>query len=144
MALFGQFLVIVELVPLLESVLHQLHGAATSHTGIDIPAPPGSKFIAVADGEITFCAFLGGGGYTITLSFDNFKATYCHCDPNFIVQVGTRVKQGQVIRMCWSKKCLWCATVINIMMRMVCLLMVLLLVHICILVFVLIINIKTP
>lgn len=97
MALFGQFLVIVELVLLLENVLLQLLGAASSHTGIDIPAPPGSKFIAVADGEITFCAFLGGGGYTITLSFDNFKATYCHCDPNFIVQVGTKVKQGQVI-----------------------------------------------
>ena len=98
MALFGQFLVIVELVPLLESVLHQLHGAANfTQLELNIPAPPGSKFIAVADGEITFCAFLGGGGYTITLSFDNFKATYCHCDPNFIVQVGTKVKQGQVI-----------------------------------------------
>ena len=37
------------------------------------------------------------GGYTITLSFDNFKVTYCHCDPNFIVNVGDFVKQGQVI-----------------------------------------------
>lgn len=97
MDLFGQFLAIAELVHLLESVLLQLRGAASSHTGIDIPAPPGTKFIAVADGEITFCAFLGGGGYTITLSFGNFKISYCHCDPNFIVQVGTKVKQGQVI-----------------------------------------------
>lgn len=36
-------------------------------------------------------------GYTITLSFDNFRVTYCHCDPNFIVNVGDRVKQGQII-----------------------------------------------
>lgn len=72
-------------------------GASSSHSGVDIPAPPGSKFIAIADGEITFCQFLGAGGYTITLSFDNFKVSYCHCDPNFIVSVGDKIKQGQVI-----------------------------------------------
>lgn len=72
-------------------------GASSSHSGIDIPAPQGSKFIAVADGEITFCQFLGAGGYTITLSFDNLKVSYCHCDPNFIVSVGDKIKQGQVI-----------------------------------------------
>jgi murein DD-endopeptidase MepM/ murein hydrolase activator NlpD len=72
-------------------------GASSSHSGIDIPAPPGSKFIAVHDGEITFREFLGAGGYTITLSFDNYKISYCHCDPNFIVNVGDKIKQGQVI-----------------------------------------------
>ena len=82
-------------------------GASSSHSGIDIPAPSGSKFIAVVDGEITFCDFLGAGGYTITLSFENFKVSYCHCDPSFIVSVGDKIKQGQVIRLCWSKKCLW-------------------------------------
>ena len=29
-------------------------GASSSHSGIDIPAPEGTKLIAVADGEITF------------------------------------------------------------------------------------------
>lgn len=72
-------------------------GASSSHSGIDIPAPPGSKLIAVHDGEITFREFLGAGGYTITLSFDNYKVSYCHCDPNFIVTVGDKIKQGQVI-----------------------------------------------
>ena len=57
----------------------------------------GTAFIAIANGKITFCQFLGGGGYTITLSFDNFKVTYCHCDPNFIVSVGQEVKQGEII-----------------------------------------------
>ncbi len=77
-------------------------GASSFHYGIDIPAPEGTKFIAVHDGEITFCQFLGAGGYTITLSFDNFKVSYCHCDPNFIVQVGDKIKQGQVVRTSWT------------------------------------------
>ena len=69
----------------------------SSNFGIDIPAPEGTKFIAVADGKITFRDFLGAGGYTITLSFDDFKVSYCHCDPNWIVSVGDEIKQGQVI-----------------------------------------------
>ncbi len=77
-------------------------GASSYHYGVDIPAPEGTKFIAIADGEITFCSFLGAGGYTITLSFDNYKVTYCHVSPNYIVKVGDLVKQGQVIRFCWS------------------------------------------
>ena len=72
-------------------------GASSFHYGIDIPAPEGTKLIAVNDGEITFRSFLGAGGYTITLSFDNYKVTYCHVSPNFIVNVGDFVKQGQVI-----------------------------------------------
>ena len=71
--------------------------ASGFHHGIDIPAPEGTKLIAIHDGEITFCSFLGAGGYTITLSFDNFKITYCHVSPNYIVNVGDFVKEGQVI-----------------------------------------------
>lgn len=77
-------------------------GASSSHSGIDIPAPQGTKLIAIHDGEITFRQFLGAGGYTITLSFDNYRVSYCHCDPNFIVSVGDKIKQGQVIRTCWT------------------------------------------
>ena len=72
-------------------------GASSFHYGVDIPAPEGTKLIAIADGEITFCSFLGAGGYTITLSFDNYKVTYCHVSPSFIVSIGDFVKQGQVI-----------------------------------------------
>ena len=75
-------------------------GASSYHSGIDIPAPPGTKFIAVHDGKVTFRQFLGVGGFTITISFDNIKVSYCHCDPNFIVELGQEVKQGQVIRKC--------------------------------------------
>lgn len=47
--------------------------ASTYHKGIDIGAPEGSDFIAVTDGTITFVGFLGGGGYTITLTDSNTK-----------------------------------------------------------------------
>ena len=72
-------------------------GASTFHKGIDIGAPEGSKFIAVATGEITYTGFLGGGGYTITLTVDNLKISYCHCNPNFIVKTGDIVNQGEII-----------------------------------------------
>ena len=72
-------------------------GASNFHKGIDIGAPEGAKFIAVVSGTITYTGFLGGGGYTITLTKDNMKISYCHVSPNFIVNVGDEVFQGQVI-----------------------------------------------
>lgn len=72
-------------------------GATSYHAGIDIGAPEGSKFIAICDGTITFADFLGGGGYTITLTNENMKITYCHVSPNYIVKVGDYVLKGQVI-----------------------------------------------
>lgn len=62
-------------------------GASSYHSGLDIGAPEGSSLIAVTSGEITFASFLGGGGYTITLTSGNMKFTYCHVSPNYIVKV---------------------------------------------------------
>ena len=73
-------------------------GASTYHKGIDIGIPQGKPFVAVTDGTITFLDFLGGGGYTITLTDNNgIKYSYCHSDPNFIVSKGQKIKKGQVI-----------------------------------------------
>ena len=73
-------------------------GASTYHKGIDIPAPEGTSLIACSDGEITFTGFLGGGGYTITLTTtDNLKISYCHVSPNYIISVGDQISQGQLI-----------------------------------------------
>lgn len=72
-------------------------GASSYHSGIDIGAPENSKIIAITSGTITFASFLGGGGYTITLSTGNMKITYCHVSPNYIVKVGDVVQKGQVI-----------------------------------------------
>lgn len=81
----------------MEKELLPLYGASTFHKGIDIGAPEGTKLYAICDGEITFTDFLGGGGYTITLSKDDMKITYCHVSPNFLVSVGDFVKKGQHI-----------------------------------------------
>ena len=69
---------------------------------MDIGAPQGSPYVAVTDGTITFASFLGGGGYTVTLTDNNtengiIKYSYCHSDPNFIVSVGEKVSKGQII-----------------------------------------------
>ena len=73
-------------------------GASTYHKGVDIPAPEGTNLIASCDGTITFTGFLGGGGYTITLSVDDtLKITYCHVSPNYIVSEGDSITQGQII-----------------------------------------------
>lgn len=74
-------------------------GAATYHTGVDIPAPEGTSLFAVCDGKITFTGFLGGGGYTITLEPENtnVKFTYCHVSPNYIVSEGDVIYKGQLI-----------------------------------------------
>lgn len=72
-------------------------GASNFHKGIDIGAPEGTVLIAAVDGTITYTDFLGGGGYTITLSSDNLKITYCHVSPNFLVEIGQEVLRGQII-----------------------------------------------
>ena len=72
-------------------------GASSFHKGLDIGAPEGSVLIASVDGQITYTGFLGGGGYTITLSKDNMKITYCHVSPNYLVKVGDNVIRGQII-----------------------------------------------
>ena len=72
-------------------------GASNYHKGIDIGAPEGTILIAAIDGKITFTDFLGGGGYTITLSNENMKISYCHVSPNFLVQVGQEIKRGEII-----------------------------------------------
>ena len=81
----------------MEKELLLLLGASSFHKGVDIGAPEGTNLYAVCDGTITFAGFLGGGGYTITLSNDTMKITYCHVSPNFIVNIGDTVVKGQHI-----------------------------------------------
>ena len=76
-------------------------GASSYHKGIDIGAPQGSSFIAVCKGKITYTGFLGGGGYTITLSVNNMKITYCHVSPNYIVKVRRCCWKGRGYWVCW-------------------------------------------
>ena len=77
-------------------------GASSYHSGVDIGAPEGSKLIAVTSGKITFASFLGGGGYTITLTSGNMKFTYCHVSPYYIVKVRRLCYSRSGNWVCWS------------------------------------------
>ncbi len=83
-------------------------GASTFHNGIDIAAPEGTKLIAIMEGQVIKASWGGSGGFTITINSGDYTFSYCHCDPNFMVEVGETVKKGQVIRKSWTKICLQC------------------------------------
>ena len=72
-------------------------GASTNHSGIDIPAPPGTILVSISDGKVTSTSWGGAGGYTVTINFGNITGSYCHVDYNFLVSPGEYVKKGQVI-----------------------------------------------
>ena len=71
--------------------------ASSFHYGLDIPADEGTYFLASISGNIVFTGFNGAGGYTIIIENDNTRIIYCHISPDFIVNVGDYVEQGQVI-----------------------------------------------
>ena len=97
MVLLGQFLGYSTITSYFGKRVSPTAGASNFHKGIDIGAPEETVLIAAVDGIITYVGFLGGGGYTITLSKDNMKITYCHVSPNFLVSVGDFVQRGQII-----------------------------------------------
>ena len=75
-------------------------GASTYHSGIDIPAPEGTKLYAISDGVVFFSSWGAGGGYTISYELsnhENIKISYCHVSPIMYVSVGDSIKKGQLI-----------------------------------------------
>ena len=72
-------------------------GASSYHSGIDIPAPEGSKILAICDGIVTFASWGAGGGYTIVTQNDNLKVSYCHISPIYLVSRNDVVTAGQII-----------------------------------------------
>lgn len=49
------------------------------------------------DCKVIFTGFNGGGGYTIICSNNDFKISYCHVSPIFLVNVGDELVAGQII-----------------------------------------------
>ena len=72
-------------------------GASSYHSGIDIPAPEGSKILAICDGIVTFASWGAGGGYTIVIQNDNIKVSYCHISPIYLVSRKDVITAGQII-----------------------------------------------
>ena len=72
-------------------------GASTYHSGIDIGAPKNSNIIAITSGIVTYTGFSGAGGYTLTVTSENFVISYCHVSPTFLVSKGEYVLKGTII-----------------------------------------------
>ena len=72
-------------------------GATSFHGGIDLPAPPGTNIISAVSGKVLSTGFMGSGGCTVVVQNNNYTVIFHHVSPNFLVQSGQTVEQGQVI-----------------------------------------------
>lgn len=72
-------------------------GASSYHSGMDIGAPAGTKIHSICDGYVSFIGFNGAGGFTITIKANPYKVSYCHVNPNFIVDINQYVSKGEII-----------------------------------------------
>lgn len=67
------------------------------HAGVDLRAPRGTEIYASAGGRVIFSGRKNGYGRMVTIDHGNgIETVYAHNDRN-TVEVGQRVKQGQVI-----------------------------------------------
>ncbi len=72
-------------------------GRRDMHKGIDITADKGTPILAPADGVVTFAERFSSYGLTLEITHtDNTKTRYAHTN-GFNVEVGTRVKRGDVV-----------------------------------------------
>ncbi|NDL67652.1 murein hydrolase activator EnvC family protein [Anaerotalea alkaliphila] len=77
--------------------IHPVHGYESFHTGVDIPAPGGTKIVAVADGKVIYAGTSPAWGKYILINHGSGWVTqYAHCS-QMNVKEGDTVKQGQTI-----------------------------------------------
>jgi len=77
--------------------VHPITRVNRMHTGIDIPAPTGTRVIAAADGYVRFAGWSSGYGQTIIIDHGNgYSTLYAHHSRNR-VSTGQAVTRGQHI-----------------------------------------------
>lgn len=78
---------------------HPIFKTVRPHTGVDYAAPKGTPVVSIGDGVVTFKAYKGGGGNTVKIKHNaTYTTAYLHLNGYAKdIQVGKRVKQGQVI-----------------------------------------------
>lgn len=85
-----------------QRVAPNVHGATSYHEGIDIPVPMGSDVLASADGIVIISSYhYSAGNYVMIAHNDSISTVYMH-NSVLLVNVGDRVKQGQVIALAGS------------------------------------------
>lgn len=77
---------------------HPLLGYTKFHRGVDFGAATGTAIMAAGDGVITFKGWKSGYGNFVTIKHnDKYTTAYGHISRFGSINVGSRVKQGQVI-----------------------------------------------
>ena len=72
-------------------------GATNFHGGIDLPAPAGTNIISAISGKVTRTGFMGSGGCSVVVENEHYTVIFHHISPNYLVQPGEHVTQGQII-----------------------------------------------
>lgn len=76
---------------------HPIRRTQEHHTGIDIPAPAGTRIVAAADGVVRLAGWNGGFGITVIIDHgDGYSTLYAHNSRNRVA-VGQSVTRGQHI-----------------------------------------------
>jgi murein DD-endopeptidase MepM/ murein hydrolase activator NlpD len=72
-------------------------GGAQFHSGIDISIPQGTPVTATADGVVSISGMNAGAGNLVVLEHGfGYSTAYAH-NKSLVVQVGQRVKRGEII-----------------------------------------------
>ena len=83
--------------------------ASSYHSGLDIPAPENTYFLASISGTVIHTGFNGSGGHTIILQNEDTLVTYCHVSPNYLVNTRRQNRKRSNFRTSWPFSYLWCA-----------------------------------
>lgn len=77
---------------------HPLLGYTRFHRGVDFGASQGTPILAAGDGVVAFKGWKSGYGNFVVIKHNNtYETAYGHISRYGKIQVGSRVKQGQVI-----------------------------------------------
>jgi len=76
---------------------HPISGKISSHQGIDISGTVGADIYSAYSGIVTLAEYNGANGYSIHISNGSFEFVYGHVSPCYIVSVGDKVEQNQII-----------------------------------------------
>ncbi len=77
--------------------IHPVFNTKKLHTGIDIPAPTGTKITAAQGGTVIYSGTLGGYGKTIMLDHGGGIVTLYGHNSSLVVKEGQEVKKGDTI-----------------------------------------------
>ena len=79
-----------------------IKGKGEFHTGLDIPAPTGTKIYAAESGRVINSGSINGYGYTVIIDHGNGLSTLYGHNSKLKVKVGQKVNRGDVIALAGS------------------------------------------